>query len=337
MTMNTINDAKIFAIAKGLAAAAMLAALPAVAGAASPDFVVLDNPGDPNFNQLLGINDSRIIVGYFGDGAVIANNGYVLVPRNHYSAENFTHLPAGDSASQTQAIGINNSSRFPKIVGFYTDSNTGFTHGFLDTNGVQVTVDDPAGSAPNVPMPVQNLLGVNDAHQAAGFWMDSNGNEHGFVVNFNSSATELSFAEISPSLFKGAVATQASNINNYHVVCGFWTDNNKISHGFYGELNRHYTTFDVEIDRVKAMSTQAFGCNDNGDIVGQFTDANGELHGFIYHDGRFRQFDAPGSSQVPVFGVQGTLINGIDGLGDIVGFFSDGKSNVNGFVEYSGD
>jgi hypothetical protein len=28
-----------------------------------------DNPGDPNFNQLLGINDNQIIAGYFGDGA----------------------------------------------------------------------------------------------------------------------------------------------------------------------------------------------------------------------------------------------------------------------------
>jgi hypothetical protein len=45
--------------------------------------VVLDNNGDPNFNQLLGINDGRVIVGYFGDGPVIPNNGYVLVPKNH--------------------------------------------------------------------------------------------------------------------------------------------------------------------------------------------------------------------------------------------------------------
>jgi hypothetical protein len=43
-------------------------------------FFVLNNPGDPNFNQLLGINDGRVIVGYFGDGTIIANNGYVLVP-----------------------------------------------------------------------------------------------------------------------------------------------------------------------------------------------------------------------------------------------------------------
>ena len=38
-------------------------------------FFVLNNPGDPAFNQLLGINDGHVIVGYFGDGTVIPNNG----------------------------------------------------------------------------------------------------------------------------------------------------------------------------------------------------------------------------------------------------------------------
>jgi hypothetical protein len=90
-------------------------------------FFVLNNPGDPNFNQLLGINDGRIIVGYFGDGTVVANNGYVLVPKNHYSVENFTNLPSGDFASQTQAIGINNR-RFPDIVGFWKGQEGSVRH-----------------------------------------------------------------------------------------------------------------------------------------------------------------------------------------------------------------
>jgi hypothetical protein len=38
----------------------------------------LNNPDDLNFNQLLGINDHEIIAGYFGDGTVKVNNGYVL-------------------------------------------------------------------------------------------------------------------------------------------------------------------------------------------------------------------------------------------------------------------
>ena len=76
--------------ARRLLMTAAIVALPAMANAG---FFVLDNPGDLNFNQLLGINGGRVIVGYFGDGTVVANNGYVLVPKNHYSVENFTALP----------------------------------------------------------------------------------------------------------------------------------------------------------------------------------------------------------------------------------------------------
>ncbi len=170
----------------------------------------------------------------------------MLVPHNHYSVENFTHLASGDKASQTQAIGIDNDERAPNIVGFYTDKNTGFTHGFLDANGVQVAVDDPLGSSPHVSAPVQNLLGTNVRNQSAGFWVDN-----------------------------------------------------------------------------------------NGAIVGQVTDSAGGLHGFIFEAGKYEAFDAPGSSQVPVLGVQGTLINGINDFGDILGFFSDGVSKVKSFVQYT--
>jgi hypothetical protein len=333
MTMIKI-DTKLLGL--GLIATAMAAALPAVA-AAAPKFVVLDNPRDPNFNQLLGISDTRIIVGYFGDGTVVPNNGYVLVPRDHYSVENFTNLPKGDVASQTQAIGINNSTTSPDIVGFYTDNNSGFTHGWLDVNGVQQSVDDPAGVSPNVTMPLQNLLGVNDRHQAAGFWVDNKGNEHGYVVQFNATATEFAFAEIPPSLFKGAVATQASNITDEELVCGFWTDDKMVSHGFIGRLGGPYDTFNAQLPALEVVSTQVFGCNNVGEIVGQVTDSHGDAHGFIFRGGRFLQYDAPGSSQTAEFGVKGTLINGINDLGDIVGFFSDGKAKVNGFVLYSSE
>lgn len=306
----------------------------------NPHFFVLDNPGDPNFNQLLGINNAHVIVGYFGDGTVVPNNGYVLVPKNHYAPDNFTHLPSGDFASQTQAIGINNS-RFPSVVGFYTDNATGLTHGFLDANGMQSTVDDPAGSSPNVTNTAQNLLGINDLGNAAGFWTDNNGHEHGFVVELDIQAPGKSkFMEIPPSIFKGAVATQASNITNRGKVCGFWTDGDGNNHGFFGPPGPELSTFpwlftlNVEIEGVTAASTSPFGCNDRGQVVGSFTDANGDVHGFIFNGGLFIQYDAPGSSQTSAFGVMGTFINGINDEGDIVGFFSDG-TKVNGFVDFA--
>jgi len=31
-------------------------------------FQTLDNPGDPTFNQLLGINNDGLIAGFFGNG-----------------------------------------------------------------------------------------------------------------------------------------------------------------------------------------------------------------------------------------------------------------------------
>jgi len=304
------------------------------AGTHDQGFFVLDNPGDPNFNQLLGISDARVIVGYFGDGVIVANNGYVLVPQNHYAVENFTNLTSPDFASQTQAIGINNKT-FPDIVGFYMDNATGFTHGFLDANGVQSPVDDPEGSPPNVTTPVQNLLGINDFAKAAGFWMDNSGHEHGFVVELDiQSPTASEFIEIPPSTFPGAVATQASNITDEDNVCGFWTDANGNNHGFFGRLGETLLTFNVEINGVTVTSTSPFGCNDNREVVGSFTDSNGNVHGFIFTRGRFFQFDAPGSSQTPAFGVMGTFINGVNDLGDIVGFFSDG-TKVNGFVNFA--
>ena len=86
-------------------------------------FFKLDNKGDLNFNQLLGINNHDVIVGYFGDGTVVVNNGYVLVPNTHYSVENFAGTPpAGHTITQTQAIGINNNE-VPLIVGFWADQN----------------------------------------------------------------------------------------------------------------------------------------------------------------------------------------------------------------------
>ena len=62
-----------------LAAAACLAA--SAASAQTFSFTTLDNPGDPTFNQLLGINDNGVIVGYFGSGAAgHPNVGYEISP-----------------------------------------------------------------------------------------------------------------------------------------------------------------------------------------------------------------------------------------------------------------
>src|SRR5215472_4455718 len=60
---------------------AVVPAVPATASspAVTYSFRKLDNPKDPTFNQLLGINNHNKIVGYFGSGAQGSpNKGYLL-------------------------------------------------------------------------------------------------------------------------------------------------------------------------------------------------------------------------------------------------------------------
>jgi hypothetical protein len=77
-----------------------------IPGALRASFIVTDvsSPGDPAFTQLLGINNSATIAGYYGDGSIVPNNGFTLTLPNTFLPQNFP------GAAQTQVIGINNKA-----------------------------------------------------------------------------------------------------------------------------------------------------------------------------------------------------------------------------------
>jgi hypothetical protein len=180
----------------------------------------------------------------------------------------------------------------------------------------------PAGSPPNVTTPMQNLLGINNFDEVAGFWTDNNGHEHRFVVQIDTqSLSSSTFIKIPPTTFAGAVARPrpATSLTTTWCVAFGRMPMATITASF-GFLGQGFFSFKVRINGVAATSTSPFGCNDQGEIVGSFTDKAGNVHGFIFFAGRFFQFDAPGSSQTPAFGVMGNLINGVDDRGDVVGF-----------------
>ena len=60
-------------------------------------------------------------------------------------------------------------------------------------------------------------------------------------------------------------------------------------HGFVWAKGR-YTTFDVD----GSVYTEAFGCNDRGQITGGYQDAMGREHGFVLTKGRTTTLDSPG-------------------------------------------
>ncbi len=112
-----------------LTAGTGVALAPAAAHAASPHsytFRTLDDQADPTFNQLLGINNSNVISGYFGKGShKHPNKGYVLNPpygQGNYTNENFP------GSVQTQVVAINNTG---DTAGFWVQGN-GTNKGFID-------------------------------------------------------------------------------------------------------------------------------------------------------------------------------------------------------------
>jgi probable HAF family extracellular repeat protein len=254
-------------------------------------FQKIADPADVTFTQLLGINDHRLIAGYHTNTP--GNKGFTLSLPASFRDENFPQ------SAQTQVVGINNNDT---TVGFYIDQQ-GTNHGFLKADKADpVTVDLPGTT-------FNQLLGVNNKGQAAGYYQDAAGNQHGYVHEKDGSFLVLNLPSASD---------QATGINDQGDVVGFMqpSPTATTSDGFLmhaGQIKK--------IDFPKSTFSQALGIDNHGDIVGDYTDANGTMHGFEYHDGTYVSIDVPGASS--------TIVNGINNDGMIVGFFQDPNQNNN--------
>jgi len=303
-----------------IAGALLLAAAPAFAGTAGHHtaaattytFTTLDDQADPTFNQLLGINGHHVITGYFGSGADAQhpNKGYVLNPpygQANYVNENFPN------SAQTQVTGLNNLG---DTSGFWVSGN-GTSHGFVEWNGVFASYNDP--KTPHMKGSVNQLLGINDNGAAVGFYNDAAGNSHAYQVN---QATGVFTAIKIP----GAVSTVATGINKAGYIVGVATDSSKVTSSWMRSPTGQLTTFQFP----GGSDTQAFGINPEHQIVGSYLDGNGVQHGFVLSNplgpkSHWQSIDDPN-------GVGSTVVNGINGAGDLVGFYTDAAGNTDGML-----
>jgi hypothetical protein len=248
-------------------------------------------PGD-TFTQLLGINTAGIIAGYHGSGqdAQHPNKGFVLnlsTPSHPiFTAENYPN------SAQTQVIGINASGW---TDGFYVDT-AGTTHGFVDVNGGFYTVDVPgttfnqllglnsAGEQAGyyqfganntfqafvhqsnhalqlLPTGNAQATGINDSEAVSGFYLDSAGNSHGFLLPLGSFPPKI-------INYPNAEATQLLGLNNKGQAVGSYTDSGGATHGLV--YNSTTSAFQA-VDFPGAGSTIVNGINDLGQIVGFYT------------------------------------------------------------------
>jgi hypothetical protein len=156
-------------------------------------------------NQLLGINNSGIAVGFYNDA-----KGNAHACELNQATGVFTALNIPDAVSAT-ATGINT---YGDVVGFYTDS-AGGTESFLITTSHQlVTYQFPGGSD-------TQALGINFKDQIVGSYLDSKGVMHGFVLSDPLGPVSHWQKIDDPD---GIGSTVVNGINSAGDLVGFYTD-----------------------------------------------------------------------------------------------------------------
>lgn len=264
----------------------------------------LDDPADLTFNQLLGIDRSKTIVGYYGSGNPgHPNKGYRLTPP--YKSSDFIPENVPGSA-QTQVVAINNLN---DTGGFWVDSKK-VNHGFIHWNGAFKSYTIGKGG-------VTQILGINNAGLAVGFYVASKTN-----VGFELDRLTGKSKTVGP---KGATNVMATGINNQDDIVGIYVRSGQTV-GFVRVGAGYHTLI-----YPKSTSTTPFGINNHGDIAGAYVDSTGATHGFLLqsplHHAVWTSLDDPN-------GVGTTTINGVNDRLDLVGFYTDSKGNTDGMLIY---
>lgn len=280
-------------------------------------FVTINNPADatlqtPVFNQLLGINDAGVIAGYYGDGAIVNNHGFT------WSSGTFT--PENVSgADQTQVVAINNtvSGVTYETAGFSVVNATGVNTGFTKVGTSFTSVNGPGSTFTQV-------LGLNDHNQAVGFYT-AGAVTGGFLYNLNS----MNLTTLTVPTSWNTTSVTASGINNSGVIVGFYST----ATGTAGFIDKN-GTFTSPTDTL-GTNPMFFGINNLGEIVGTDTAADGSSQGFVYsvNTGTFTKVVDPNEQTTANgFGISGTILNGINDDGQVVGFYAGPNGAVDGLL-----
>lgn len=131
----------------------------------------------------------------------------------------------------------------------------------------------------------------------------------------------------------GVCGTQPMAINDLGEITGTWYDTECNSHGFLRKAGGEIVTFDAPKvgypSSIPYPGTAPSDINNQGDIVGYYTDANGGYHGFVRSErGKFTIIDDPSSTSSP----PATVAQAINDWGEVVGYWLDSSSNPHGFV-----
>jgi len=278
--------------------------LKALAG--TPAMVTIDFPGAV-FTDAVGVNAKGDIVGHYID-AKEADHGYLL-RAGRFSTIDFPASSGGHAhdinsqgaivgqffrdevghgylftagvftnidfpgATECRANGINNAG---DIVGSYATGKDGAVRwrGFLRRGGVYTSIEFPGAS-------FTEAWRINDSDQIIGRYLSDNGSCHiyrltksNFVtIDYPGSTNRTAVGDIYPV---GGFNNHGDIVSGYCNASNCELETTEALHGFV--LSKGVFT---SLDIPRAAGTVAFGINDEGDIVGGYTDKSFRVHGFL--------------------------------------------------------
>jgi hypothetical protein len=167
-------------------------------------------------NEVLGVNDSDIAVGYYVD-SYGADEAFEVANR-HFDGLN----PPGSTS--TKATGINSRG---DIVGTALLSNQE-TVGWVYRSGTYSEFSAP-GSTDTEP------TSANIQGQIAGSYADANHKVHGFIVRNAGNTNDANWQSVDEP--QAAGTTVITSINNHHAIAGWYIDAYGNHNGFVGTVS----------------------------------------------------------------------------------------------------
>ena len=160
------------------------------------------------------------------------------------------------------------------------------------------------------------LTDINNDGEITGYFSRSSG--LGFLLGETFRLTDIQC----PGAILG---TQPVSINKRGEIAGF-CDISGGPDGFFRSKEGKYTLLNFP----GANLTQAFGINDDGEVVGDYRDSSGKFHGFFWDAGLFFTIDVPFPEAIS------TAPRAINNVGQIVGFYDDNMGGLRGFLDNRG-
>jgi hypothetical protein len=273
--------------ARAVKLALLLMAATATIAAEPVSFSSFDIPGAVNYFAP-GINDKGLVTGSWtaADGSSV---GFIRSPGGRISAP-IVH--PDDNTRTTVLRAVNDEG---VLAGFY---GANVSSGFLFTDGKFRMVDFPGAVA-------TALRGINNLGDVSGTYsvVDLNADEFGFIIP--SRGAPISFKLPDPT----GTGIVVGGINDLRQLVGYYTDATSTLIGFLRQPSGQF----VSVIVPGAVSTQVYGINDCGIVVGVWGDGN-TAHGFYGRPGNLHSFDLPGA--------EATFSQGINNEGRLVGRYA---------------